>query len=317
MKCIICGRESKRQYCPTCYSANHPLLAKIKPFIVRVCKNCGRHFFKNKWVEKPIEDAILQTVKSSLAFSEAKLLASDVEIESIEGAKAVCILGITGLNPGYSSPIAEHYRIEAVIDYNNCDRCNQSQTAYFEAVLQLRHPTLEIERFIDSSLEKDKVHIAHKEQEKDGFDYYLASQHFAQNLGERLKTRFGGTLKITERLFTQNHLTSKLVYRVSIYYEPPQVEPQQVIFHEGKVIKITGAKDKLSGIDLSTGKRLLLKPTERFQKLEVLDGVISKHHPSLEVLSPDTFQSTAVENPRKIEGPTVKIVCHDGKIWIL
>ncbi len=90
---------------------------------------------------------------------------------------------------------------------------------YFEGVLQLRNPTEEIIAFIDHELETNgRTIITKEEKHKDGIDLYLTSNGFLQKLAKRLKQKFGGELKINVRLHTRDRQTSKLVYRVNVYY---------------------------------------------------------------------------------------------------
>jgi len=57
-----------------------------------------------------------------------------------------------------------------------------------------------------------------KEYVRNGIDFYLTSQRYAQSLGKKLKKTFKGELKISSKLFTVNRQTSKNVYRVNVLF---------------------------------------------------------------------------------------------------
>ena len=90
---------------------------------------------------------------------------------------------------------------------------------YFEGILQLRNPNEECMNFVMNQFKKnDKVWIAKVEKLKTGIDLYVSSNRFILSLGKKLKKSFKGELKTSRKHHTQNRLTSRKVYRVTVCY---------------------------------------------------------------------------------------------------
>lgn len=90
---------------------------------------------------------------------------------------------------------------------------------YFEAKIQLRPFRQDIYDFIlDEVKKRGKVFISKIDELKTGIDIFISDQRFARRLGKMMKDKFGGELKITRTLFTQDKLTSKLIYRGTVLF---------------------------------------------------------------------------------------------------
>src|SRR3989304_750083 len=142
---------------------------------------------------------------------------------------------------------------------------NYDPKEYFEAIFQLRNSRQEILDFIDKELVAKKGMIVGRRDYSNGMNFYITSQHAAQNIGKKLYEQFGGELKITKRLFSKSRQTSKEIYRVTIYYMPNDFIAGDVIKTGSKIIFIKGiSKKNITGIDLSTHKKtnVLLKGGE-------------------------------------------------------
>ena len=130
---------------------------------------------------------------------------------------------------------------------------------YFEAIFQLRNPRDEILKFIDNELREQKVLVACRRDCSQGMDFYLSSQHSAQNIGKKLQQKFGGELKITKRLFSRSRITSREIYRVTVYYRPFDFISGDVVKIDRKIIRIKNiGKSNISGIDIMSDKKTSL-----------------------------------------------------------
>ena len=97
-----------------------------------------------------------------------------------------------------------------------------TKDGYYEAILQLRPLDKKVLDYVYSQIIKNNVAIAKEVELKEGFDLYISSSKFAIMLGKKLKKRFPGTVKTSRTLFTQNKLTSKRVYRVTVCFRLKQ-----------------------------------------------------------------------------------------------
>ncbi|MAG78020.1 hypothetical protein CL616_01505 [archaeon] len=90
---------------------------------------------------------------------------------------------------------------------------------YFEANIQLRPYNKEVFEWIMKQIDKRKgVFVSKLVEYKTGIDIYISDQRFARRLGKKLKDTFKGELKITRTLFSQDKMTSKLIYRGTVLF---------------------------------------------------------------------------------------------------
>jgi NMD protein affecting ribosome stability and mRNA decay len=134
------------------------------------------------------------------------------------------------------------------------------QQQYFEGILQLRNPNGLVLDFVSRQTEnKEGVFIAKKVKMINGWDFYYSSQKFLQNLGRKLQKTFGGELKISTKLFTQNRMTSKLVYRVNVLFRLPTVKKGDIVTLRGEDFEIIGMGHKVVAKSKETGKKVRLE----------------------------------------------------------
>ena len=146
----------------------------------------------------------------------------------------------------------------------------------------------------------------------------MSSNKFAISMGNKLYKKFGGIMKINEKLFSRNKQTSKDLYRVTVLYRPLGFLKGDIVKAGIKILQVTSISKKMSGINLATGKTDFIDyKKENVEPLEVFKTTISKIYPELEVIHPETFQSEKVMNPRKMQlGEKIKVVVEDG-IWVV
>jgi NMD protein affecting ribosome stability and mRNA decay len=194
-----------------------------------------------------------------------------------------------------------------------------SKNNYFEGILQLRNTNDEMHAFVQNQLDRAGQTIAQVKKHKDGYDLYISSQHFIQNLGKKLKINFGGKLEVSTRLHSQSRITSRLVYRITALYIAPNHRKGDVILAGKKIILITGIDKMIHGIDLLEGKKTTVDDKE-IEILEKIKTTIGKIYPQVEIIDPDTYQCCSVRNKeidRKYSiGEHVKVIYHEGYFLI-
>lgn len=130
---------------------------------------------------------------------------------------------------------------------------------YFEGTLQLRDAPRNVVAFVYSYVEKhDDIDIAKEVHLKNGIDFYISFQKALQKLGKSLQRTFGGQLVITRKLFSQNRLTSKSVYRLTVLFRPCSVKRGQIITYKGEKYKVVLIGNKVGLKNVESGKRLTL-----------------------------------------------------------
>ena len=306
--CPGCGKKSKT-ICNDCKPISK---LKIKEISVKICSDCKKYFYKNKWTPfNKLDQAIKIIVKDSIK-QKGKFDITPF-IKEIK------------LNPG----IQEEFEIEisdeddvflitGFIEVTYCNNCSKQQGDYFEGVLQLRKITKKMIEHIRSYCKQNNIFIPKETKQPNGIDLTITDKKRIQNLGQNLQKNFGGILKISPKIHTKDRQTSKDVYRVNVYYEAPDYLIGEVIKAENKLVLITKITKIISGIDLLSWKKISINVQDKeYTVLKPKKTTVSKLKPHLEVLDPNTFQSVPVANNKKVEiGEKVKVV-DDGRIYIL
>jgi NMD protein affecting ribosome stability and mRNA decay len=193
------------------------------------------------------------------------------------------------------------------------------ESRYFEGTIQIRNANEQVMDFIISRFEKANVGIAKIVKVNDGYDIYSASNKFSRKLGKMLVAEFGGKIKETVRLFSRDRMTSKDIYRLTVYYKVPGIKKQDVVMLNGKIILVTSLAGRfIKGNDLLTGARVNV-PNDDAKILEKKKAKVIKVKPSLEVMHPDTYQPVEVENPKPSLriGENVVVVEYNEKLFLL
>lgn len=87
---------------------------------------------------------------------------------------------------------------------------------YYQAIVQIRPAKQEVVDFIADEFKHESfAYISKIVELKTGLDYYLSDRHHAAMLAKKLKKKFKAKVTVSRSLFTQDHLTSKLVYRMT------------------------------------------------------------------------------------------------------
>ncbi len=188
---------------------------------------------------------------------------------------------------------------------------------YYEAIIQLRPEKSEIDSYIEQAIKKGGVNLSRKKRLKTGLDYYVSSWKFSVALGNELARRFGGRITVSRKLFGRSKM-GRVVYRCTVLYRPHPFEKGDVVASGKTVCVVTELGKGITGKNIVTGKCGQLDLKARWQKLKKHRAVVSKNSPRLEVISPEDYQSVAVDNPGKIlEQRTVKVVVNEGKVYLV
>jgi len=187
---------------------------------------------------------------------------------------------------------------------------------YYEAVLQLRNAREDIIDFIISETKARGVSIAKTKRHKNGIDIYLSSKNFAVSVGKKLAAKFGGSLKISTRLFGMSR-TGERLYRVSVLYIASEYKEGDVVLADGKIIRVRNIGKFVCGLDLKKWKNTkVLAKGKKIEKLEKFKTRVSKNYPFLEVIHPRTYQSVKVENPKETKKSRVCVVILNERVYL-
>lgn len=311
--CPGCGTKIKKdeRFCINCKPKENLNVKKIN---LKVCSSCHKYLHKNKWNKfENLEGAIISVTRDSIKGSTKDLYFKPI-LEKFD------------INPGIKKKFEveiskkdDLFIVSGKLEISYCDNCAKQQGDYFEGVLQLRNVNDKIIDFIKDYLKNNNVFISKESKQPNGYDITVSDKKKIQNLGSMLQKKYGGILKISPKLHTRNKQTSKDVYRVNVYYESPDYKVGDVIKVNKKLIIIAGIKKNVIGKDLPTGKNISVDLSNKEYEILIPEKTtVSKTHPIIEVLDPETYQSIPVQNFKKAkQGEKVKIVNDNGLFYII
>src|SRR3989344_2490407 len=315
--CPKCGKKGiKGTFCGSCSkemgSFGHDAFKDIK---VTMCTQCHSIFHKGYWRKsKNIKESIIKVVKEILKQNASILIKPLIEPGFI-------------INPGQKKDIEieinEEYVIPATIEGTYCNGCSKIGTKYFEGVLQLRKYNDDTIDFVRKQLwllESKKTHVTKiiDIPEKKSADLYFTSQTSLRDVAQKLQKRFGGTIKLSNRLFGSDSMTSKMLYRVNALYEPFGFACGDVIAFEGKLMKVTQLGKLPSSINLVSGKKEKFHPPKEYKIIPKEEVAVCKTHPHIEVMDPKTFEMLKLEGGDGFQvNQKIKIVKFKGKAYLV
>jgi len=332
--CVECGIKGKFiRLCPPCYLKHFTLLDSFKKIDLHLCALCGKLQEGNKWVKS---GDLLKAKIARRVSSRAKLTpgVEDISIDVKttipdhtlnEGVNIVAeaIISVRGVPEDVGLPVFEEYEIPVPISYARCQPCRKEGTQYFEGVLQLRNPTYEAEHFIQARVQKEYgVSINNTELVKNGVDFYITSGKYLRTLAKQIHQRFGGEVKLSPQIYSKDRQTAKEIYRIMALCRLPLFAAKDIVDIEGSIVVISSVGgQKLTGLNIGKGKRIQVNYLGK--QIHVLKSEmtqVSRIHPAVEVLDPETYQSIPVENKPSMDleqGDSVRIVKHEERLYLI
>ncbi|MBS1266349.1 MAG: hypothetical protein MAG795_00316 [Candidatus Woesearchaeota archaeon] len=310
-KCILCGKQGDHKiYCKKCYLKDNPILEKFKPLKIIKC-SCGKVKKTHKWEDIPFKEAVNKLVKQKIILNNkyqidsvatTPLLAKHKPGKDVKGEVEVIIKGHTN---EYDN-LEDEYILPLELEYSECNYCKKHKTDYFEAKVQIRNTDKSVLNII-----KDPNKI---KETKNGFDIYLASTKQARAIAKQLEN-MGAETKYTTRLHTRDRHTGKEVRRLTILAKMPDYKVGDIVRVDKKPYKILEF-NPLTIKSIVTGK--ITSKTGEIKKLKIYKTKITKTHPELEALHPNTYQSTKIENPIDLNlNQNVKVVLIKNKMYLV
>ncbi len=281
--CPVCGKSIPRGevFCDD----HKPVKVDFKPFELKVC-SCGRIFSNNHWFfPNSINDSVLKIARAHVKDKNAFVSIPELLIPEKRGSKVV--------NKLFVSVGDNDFVFDFVVRNEQCDKCARIGTNYFTAKLQLRNPPPEALPFVESFLKplaSRGVAVNKVEDTPRGPDLFLTSKKAASQLGEKLVRRFGGVLKLSEKLFSRNRQTSKNIYRLNVLVQFPLFKVGDVISLNGRVVLVTGLGKFCTGRDLLRDKKVVFVAGDEDSVLEKYSVVINNVRPRVEISDPVSFQ---------------------------
>jgi nonsense-mediated mRNA decay protein 3 len=276
--------------------------------------SCKRYLESNEWKPyKEAEDLITTIIRKEHPKAKVSIPNLELPVE----------LKDKRINTAIVTTKDKEFKLAVGIKLSRCVLCSREGGNYFEAILQVRSANQQV---LEEGIQylQDRVHnlrnrgmfINRVERFEDGFDLFMTNRRVTQMLGKELQEFFGGKLKASPRLFSQNRLTSKKIFRVNVFVELPGFTREDIIVVNDKVCVVDKIGKKIKLRELQTDGGLVMDYDKMdYRVLHKQQTYVSRAYPSLEVINPLDFQSSMVKNkPKKAftPGQTINVVIHKG-----
>ena len=346
MFCPECGSTDKKMVgdiCIDCFLKDFQMLELPNRIEVQICSHCNSKLEEGKWSEEfiPEEEIIYRALERNIKIAdEVSNEHVTLGINQMKGTIAECSVEITGEVEG--AQIEEEHGAEVKILKTVCPTCSKIQSGYYEAVIQFRADNREIkaeeyakadeiiERTLIKQSKTDKLaYCPQIAKLKEGHDYYIGSLKSGRKVVEALKEEFGGVIKESPRLISEDKSTGKGLYRIWISIRIPEFEIGDFIKFENKILYVNSiGKNSIIGEEISTNKKHNI-PMKNIGDIEVVKKsdeietttVISKSPQIMQILDPIDY--SAVDLDMKEEygkynvGDEVKLIRIDNYIYLI
>lgn len=346
MFCPECGstdNEMVGDICIDCFLKEFQMITIPKRVEVQICSHCNSKFDQGKWIDEfiPEEEIIYRALEQNIEIAdEVSNEVINLEIDQIKGTIASCFVEVVGEVHG--AQIEETHDCEVKILKTVCPTCSKIQSGYYESVIQFRADNREIkteeyakadeivERTLTKQSKKDKLaYCPQIARLKEGHDYYIGSFKSGKKVAEALTDEFGGVIKESPRLISEDKSTGKGLYRIWISVRIPEFEVDDFVKYEEKIIKITSiGKNSVVGTDISTNKKhnIPMKNMDNIQlvkKAEEIETttIISKSPHIIQILDPSDYSAVDLEMKEEFNdyniGDEIKLIKIDNYIYLL
>lgn len=346
MFCVECGSTEKKMVgniCIDCFLKDFQMIEIPERIEVQICSHCNSKLEEGKWSEEniPEEEIIYRALERNIQIDdEVENEIINLEIDQMKGTIASCYVEVVG--EVYDTQIEETHDTEVKILKTVCPTCSKLQAGYYESVIQFRADNREInneeyakadevvERTLIKQSKKDKLaYCPQIAKLKEGHDYYIGSLKSGRKVAEALTDEFGGVVKESPRLISEDKSTGKGLYRIWISVRIPEAEIDDFIEYENKIIQITSvSKNSFVGMDIKTNKKhnIPMKHMEDInlvKKSEEIETatVISKSPQFIQILDPIDYSTVDLDMKEKYNeinvGEEVKLIRINNNIYLL
>ncbi len=346
MFCPECGstdKEMVEDICIDCFLKEFQMIEIPRKIEVQICSHCNSKLEEGKWSDEfiPEDEIIYRALERNIKIAdEVENEIINLEIDQIKGTIAYCYVEVAGYVHG--TEIEETHDCEVKLLKTVCPSCSKIQSGYYETVIQFRADSREIkaeeyakadeivERTLVKQSKKDKLaYCPQIAKLKEGYDYYIGSFKSGHKVAEALKEEFGGIIKESPRLISEDKSTGKGLYRVWISVRIPEFETDDFVMFEDKILQIHSiTKNSIVGVDISTNKKhnIPMKNMEDIKLVKKAEDietttVISKSPSIIQILDPSDYSAVDLEMKDEFRdyniGDEIKLIKINDYIYLL
>ena len=346
MFCPECGSTDKEMVgdiCIGCFLKEFQMIEIPERIEVQICSHCNSKLEEGKWSDEfiPEEEIIYRALERNIKIAdEVENEIINLEIDQIKGTISSCYVEVIGEVHG--TRIEETHDCEVKILKTVCPTCSKIQSGYYETVVQFRADSREIkteeyakadeivERTLVKQSKSDKLaYCPQIAKLKEGYDYYIGSFKTGHKVAEALTEEFGGIVKESPRLISEDKSTGKGLYRVWISVRIPEFEINDFIDFEDKILQVKSiSKSSVVGVDISTAKKhnIPMKNMENIKLVKKSEDIetatiISKSPQFIQILDPidySTLDINMTEEYNKLNaGQEINLIRIENNVYLL
>ena len=346
MFCPECGSTDKKMVgdiCIDCFLKDFQMIELPKRIEVQICSHCNSKLEEGKWTDEflPEEEIIYRALERNIKVAdEVSNEHITIGIEQIKGTIAECSVEAVGEVEG--TQIEETHYTEVKIQKTVCPSCSKIQSGYYESVVQFRADNREIKseeyakadeivyRTLQKQSKSDKLaYCPQRAKLKEGYDYYIGSFKSGNKVAEALKEEFGGIIKESPRLISEDKSTGKGLYRVWISIRIPEFKIGDFIKFENKILYVHSiGKNSIVGEEISTNKKhnIPMKNMDDIELVKKADEietttVISKSPQIMQILDPIDYSAVDLDMKEEYHkynvGDEVRLIRLDNYIYLI
>ena len=346
MFCIECGSTDKKmigEICIDCFLKEFQMIEIPENINVEICSHCNSRLEEGKWQESfiPEEEIIYRALERNIKIND--LVENEdinLEIDKMKGTIANCLVEVVGEVYGVS--LDETHDVSVRILKTVCPTCSKIQSGYYESVVQFRADSREIKkeeyemaneivaRTLDKQVKVDKLaYCPQIAKLKEGYDYYIGSLKTGRKIAENLKEEFGGIIKESPRLISEDKSTGKGLYRIWISIRIPEFEIGDFIEYDGKIIQVNDiAKNIVVGNDIKTNKKQNI-PLKNINDIKLIKKacdiqtttIISISPRIIQILDPADYSAVDLEMKDEFNdyniGDEIKLIKIEDYIYLI
>ena len=346
MFCPECGSTDKEMVgdiCIDCFLKEFQMIELPKRIEVKICSHCNSRLEEGKWTEEfiPEEEIIYRALERNVKVAdEVSNEHITLGIEQIKGTIAEC--SVEAVGEVHGAEIDEAHECEVKILKTVCPTCSKIQSGYYESVIQFRADNREIkseeyekadeivERTLIKQSKKDKLaYCPQIARLKEGRDYYIGSFKSGKKVAEALTEDFGGVVKESPRLISEDKSTGKGLYRIWISVRIPEFEVNDFIRYEDKIMRVKSiGKSSVVGQEITNDKKHNI-PMKNMEDIELIKKeseietttIISKSPSIIQILDPADYSAVDLEMKEEFAdyniGDEIKLIKIDNYIYLL
>ena len=342
-ECGSTDKEMVGDICIDCFLKEFQMIELPERIEVQICSHCNSKLEEGKWSDEfiPEEEIIYRALERNIKIAdEVENEDINLEIDQIKGTIASCYVEVVGGVHG--TQIDEVHETEVKLLKTVCPTCSKVQSGYYETVIQFRADSREIkpqeykkadevvERTLIKQSKKDKLaYCPQIAKLKEGYDYYIGSFKTGKKVAEALTEEFGGIIKESPRLISEDKSTGKGLYRIWISVRIPEFEIGDFIKYENKIIQVSAiTKSSVMGQELSNDKKHNI-PMKNMEDIELVKKaseietttIISKSPSIIQILDPSDYSAVDLEMKEEFSdyniGDEIRLIKIDDYIYLL